>query len=154
MVQPGFRPSLWSFGLRGQKMKQRKSNIPTPPFHVPCDHSFLGQFCVIPPTLRLRPWILGPHAVSPRPRGCGPPAVILGALHPIPPTGPVFPQRLGMGSPALFLLGLELGPWFPDVTFRPSTAQSCPIALWSLTSSLLPRPRAPGGRTMSGEDPV
>ena len=50
-----------------------------------------------------------------------------------------------MASPALFLPGLELGPWFPDVTFRPSTAQSCPIALWSLTSSLLPRPRAPGG---------
>ena len=127
-------------------MKQRKSNIPTPLSMSPVIFPFSVQFWMIPPTLRLGPWILSPHTVAPRPRGSGQHDVILGALHPIPDRPSLSPEA----GNALFLPGLRLGPWFPDVTFRPSTAQACPIALWSLTSTLRPRPRAPGGRTMSG----
>ena len=53
------------------------------------------------------------HAVSPSPRGCGPPDVILGALHPIPDRPSLSPEA-GNGLP-------------------------CPLPSWAGIGSLVPR---------------
>lgn len=94
-------------------MKQRKSSIPTPLSMSPVIFPFSVQFWMIPPTLRPGPWILSPHTVAPRPRGCGQHDVILGALHPIPNRPSLSPEA-GNGLP-------------------------CPLPSWARIGSLVPR---------------